>query len=83
MTTVVSMPAYRERRDRERSALGRLDHAVERLDALVRGRGEHVTPTVERELRAIARAVADGSSADAADRAERLIGILQHPAASG
>ena len=42
-----------------------------------------MTPTIERELRAIATAVSDGLPREAADLAERLAGILEHPAASG
>ncbi len=61
----------------------RLDHAVERLDPLVRSKRHGLTPTIERELRAIALAVRAGSPGRAADLAERLVGLLQHPAASG
>jgi len=40
-------------------------------------------PTIQRELVAIARAVSAGRPARAAERAERLAGILEHPVASG
>ncbi len=83
MGTVISLSEYRERRHPQRSAIGRLDLAVERLDPLVRARGERLTPTIERELRAIANAVSAGMPREAADRAERLANILEHPAASG
>jgi hypothetical protein len=61
----------------------RLDRAVTRLDPLVRRRDQRLTPTIERELREIAVAVSSGRARDAADRAERLVGLLAHPAASG
>ena len=64
-------------------ALGRLDRAVQRLDPLVRARLDRLSPTIQRELVAIARAVSAGRPARAAERAERLAGILEHPAASG
>ena len=82
MGTVISLTEYREQHP-ERSAIGRLDQAVERLDPLVRARGDRLTPTIERELRAIANAVSAGLPREAADRAERLANILEHPAASG
>jgi hypothetical protein len=83
MATVVSLEEYRQRRDPGVSAVRRLDVAVQRLDPLVREREGRLTPTIERELRAIGAAVASGLPRDAADRAERLLGILEHPAASG
>jgi hypothetical protein len=83
MGEVISLRWYRERRDPASAALGRLDRAVSRLDPLVRERAGALTLTIERELLVIARAVADGSPERAADRAERLAGILEHPAASG
>jgi hypothetical protein len=39
-----------------------------------------MSPTVEKELRAIAVAVNAGRPRQAARRAERLAGLLQHPA---
>lgn len=83
MGTVISLEEYRQRRDPATIVLRRLDVAVQRLDPLVRARDGRLTPTIERELRAIATAVSDGLPREAADRAERLVGILQHPAASG
>jgi hypothetical protein len=53
------------------------------LDPLVRARIDRLSPTIQRELVAIARAVSAGRPARAAERAERLAGILEHPAASG
>jgi hypothetical protein len=81
--TVISLEEYRQRHDPQGVALRRLDHAVERLDELVRRREGRLTPTIERELRAIAVAVSGGLPREAADRAERLTNILEHPAASG
>jgi len=49
----------------------------------VRGHEARLSPTIERELASIARAVSAGLPREAADRAERLIGLLAHPAASG
>jgi hypothetical protein len=83
MGTVVSLEEYRERRDPAIRTIARLDRAVARLDPLVREREGRLTPTIERELLAIADAVSAGLPREAADRAERLAGILEHPAASG
>jgi hypothetical protein len=83
MGQVVSLDERRERRDERDVAFGRLDRAVRRLDPLVRERIDRLTPTIQRELIAIARAVSAGSPSHAAERAERLAGILEHPAASG
>jgi hypothetical protein len=83
MGEVISLQDYRRNPSWSGSAIGRLDRAVRRLDPLVHRRAEALTPTIERELRIIARAVADGAPARAAERAERLAGILEHPAASG
>jgi hypothetical protein len=83
MGTVVSLEEYRRQKYPGASAVSRLDAAVRRLDPLVRARDGRLTPTIERELRAIASAVSSGLPREAADRAERLAGILEHPAASG
>jgi hypothetical protein len=86
MGTVVSLQRYRdarEDRDRDAGELGRLDVAVTRLEPLVRRRSDRLTATIERELHEIARSVTAGLPAEAARRAERLAGILEHPAASG
>jgi hypothetical protein len=63
-----------------RQMLHRLDDAVAKLDPLVRAHASAISPTVERELRAIAIAVNAGRPRQAAKRAERLAGLLQHPA---
>jgi len=85
MGIVVSLDSYRagHRPEGERaSEVNRLERAVARLDPAVRRFEDGVTPTIERELRAIARAVTAGRHRDAADRAERLLGLLSHPALS-
>jgi hypothetical protein len=82
MGDVVSLADHRERRDEHFVAFGRLDRAVQRLDPLVRERVDRLSPTIRRELVAIARAVSAGSPSRAAERAERLAGLLEHPAAS-
>ncbi len=51
-----------------------------KLDPLIRARATSLSPTVERELQAIAIAVNAGRPRQAARRAERLAGLLQHPA---
>ena len=83
MGEVVWLERYRQRRGEPAAPVDRLDEAVTRLDPLVRRREGRLTPTIERELRAIAVAVSSGRAREAADRAERLIGLLAHPAASG
>ena len=83
MGDVVSLSDYRAGRDPGAGAIGRLDRAVQRLDPLVRSRLDRLSPTIQRELVAIARAVSAGRPARAAELAERLAGILEHPAASG
>jgi hypothetical protein len=83
MGIVISLDDRRRRRDADCSAVRRLDVAVHRLDGLVRSGGGRMTLTIERELGAIARAVTGGRPDDAADRAERLVAVLLHPAASG
>jgi len=82
---VIWLDRHRSSRGRRETAapVDRLDAAVTRLDPLVRRRDGRLTPTIERELRAIATAVSSGRAREAADRAERLIGLLAHPAASG
>lgn len=83
MGDVISLQAERSRRRPGEAAVGRLDAAVTELDGLVRRGGNKTSLTVERELLAIAAAVRRGRAAEAADRAERLVGLLTHPAASG
>jgi hypothetical protein len=62
-------------------AMSRLERAVGRLDPLVRGRSGRLGSRVEHELIAIAREVSAGHPDEAADRAERLASLLEHPAA--
>jgi len=83
MGEVVSLDRHRRERDERTQAFCRLDVAVQRLDPLVRRRIDRLTPTIRRELVAIARAVSAGSPSRAAERAERLAGLLEHPVASG
>jgi hypothetical protein len=83
MAQVISLDSYRERRDPLAAAMARLEGAVGRLDPLVTGRRGILSPRVERELAAIAREVALGHPQEAADRAERLADLLEHPAAIG
>ncbi len=83
MGEIVSLEEYRDRRSPEVAVMRRLEHAVGRLDSVVQQRPGRMAPTVERELLLIARAVSSGMPRDAADRAERLADLLEHPAASG
>ncbi|MEP6758348.1 MAG: hypothetical protein ABJB55_04060 [Actinomycetota bacterium] len=82
MGEVISLADYRDDVAAPRQLLSRLDQAVSKLDPLVRTRSSTLSPTVERELRAIALAVNAGRPRQAARRAERLAGLLQHPASS-
>lgn len=88
MGDVISLDAHRARRERRTGsdvrsgALARLDAATNALDRLVR-RGHRLSPHVSAELLMIARAVDAGSHREAAERAERLLGLLEHPLASG
>lgn len=83
MAQVISLDEYRRRRNPVAAAVTRLDAAVGRLDSLVGPRAGRLTPTIERELLRISQAVSAGLAREAADRAERLAGILEHPLASG
>ena len=83
MGNIVSLAEYRDRRSPEVAVMRRLEHAVGRLDSVIRRRPGRMAPTVERELLLIARAVSSGMPLEAADRAERLADLLEHPAASG
>jgi hypothetical protein len=83
MGQIVSLAEFRERRHPHLALMRRLEKAVGRLDSVVQQRPGRVAPTVERELLLIARAVSSGSPLEAADRAERLADLLEHPAASG
>ncbi len=82
MGQVISLEQYRDDVAKPRELLSRLDDAVKRLDPLVRARASGMSPTVEKELQAIAIAVNAGRPRQAARRAERLAGLLQHPASS-
>jgi hypothetical protein len=83
MAEIISLDEYRERRDPLASAIRRLDAAVARLDPLVRGQTTRLTPSIERELAAISGAVSAGDPREAAERAERLSDLLEHPAVGG
>lgn len=83
MGQVIALDRYRVRRGRVSASFHRLDHAVARLEPLVRSSPDRLLADVERELRWIAGAVSAGRSREAADRAERLAARLEHPAASG
>jgi len=83
MGEVVSLQDYRDRDVPQLSAMRRLEQAVGRLDLVVQRRPGRMAPTVERELLIIARTVSSGMAQEAADRAERLADLLEHPAASG
>jgi hypothetical protein len=80
---IISIEDYRDRRFPGVVAMRRLEQAVGRLDVVVQRRPGRMAPTVERELLIIARAVSSGMPTEAADRAERLADLLEHPAASG
>jgi hypothetical protein len=80
---VISFEDYRDQRFPGVVAMQRLEQAVGRLDVVVQRRPGRMAPTVERELLIIARAVSSGMPREAADRAERLADLLEHPAASG
>jgi len=81
MAQVISLDEYRARRNPAAASIARLDHAVARLDPLVRDRTGRLTPSVERELAEIARSVSAGLPQKAAERADRLADLLEHPAA--
>lgn len=81
MAQVISLDEYRARRNPLATSIARLDHAIARLDPLVRDRTGRLTPSVERELAHIARSVSAGLPREAAERAERLADLLEHPAA--
>jgi hypothetical protein len=83
MGEIVLLAEYRDRRDPKLTTMRRLEEAVGRLDSVVRRRPGRMAPRVERELVLISRAVSSGMPLEAADRAERLADLLEHPAASG
>ncbi len=83
MAQVISLDTYRERRNPLAAAMARLEGAVGRLDPLVRKERGALGRRLERELAAIAQEVSRGRPQSAADRAERLADLLEHPAAVG
>lgn len=74
------MDEYRERRNPGLAQLSRLERTVGRLESSVRRAPGGLAPAVERELLWIVRAMTAGRTGEAADRAERLAGLLGHPA---
>jgi hypothetical protein len=82
MGQVISLAERRAARTPAPTALSRLERSVGRLDARVGRTAGRMTATVERELLLIVRAVSSGRTEEAATRAERLAGLLEHPAAS-
>jgi hypothetical protein len=80
MAEVVSLEEYRTHRDRGLAVLTRLERAVGRLEGSVQRSARRMTPTVERELLQIVRAVSSKRPNEAARRAERLASLLEHPA---
>jgi hypothetical protein len=83
MGQVIDLAAERARRFPLAAALQRLDAAVGRLDPLVSGRENRLSPAARAELVAISAAVSAGRPHEAARRAERLADRLEHPAALG
>jgi hypothetical protein len=83
MGEIVSLDAFRARRQELPNALRRLDEAVGRLEPLVRGRGGRMGARLEAELLAIAAEVSAGRPYLAIRKAERLADRLEHPAALG
>jgi hypothetical protein len=79
---LVSLEDYRSARTPGLTALSRLERSIARLDASVSRTAGRMAPTVERELILIVRAVSSGHAQEAARRAERLAGLLEHPVAS-
>jgi hypothetical protein len=83
MGQLVSLEQYRAARTPGLAAWSRLERSVGRLEASVRRTAGRMGPTVERELLLIVRAVSAGRTGEAANRAERLAGLLEHPATAG
>ena len=79
---LVSLEEYRSARSPGLTALSRLERSIARLEGSVRRTAGRMAPTVERELILIVRAVSSGRAQEAARRAERLAGLLEHPVAS-
>jgi hypothetical protein len=82
MGQLVSLEDYRAGRTPGLAALTRLERSIGRLEGSVRRTAGRMAPTVERELLLIVRAVSSGKAQEAARRAERLAGLLEHPVAS-
>jgi hypothetical protein len=82
MGQLVSLDDYRTARTPGLAALTRLERSIGRLEGSVRRTAGRMGPTVERELLLIVRAVSSGRAQEAARRAERLAGLLEHPVAS-
>ena len=82
MGQVVSLDDFRSAQRQGLAALTRLERSIGRLEGSVRRTAGRMGPTVERELIQIVRAVSSGRPQEAARRAERLAGLLEHPAAS-
>lgn len=82
MGDVVSLDAYRRRHANGAGSVQRLDHVVSQIEALLREGGK-LAPIVDEQLIAITRALEAGHTAEAVRRADRLLGLLQHPLASG
>lgn len=80
MGIVIQLDQLRARRDPSGAALVRLDAAVARLDKQVTRRGDRLPERLADELMRIAQAVTSGRARAAADRAERLADLLEHPA---
>lgn len=83
---VIDFEAWRRGRPQaprsdDRDPLTRLEAAIERLGVLVEEGTGRIARRVESELLAITGAVTAGLVEEAADRAERLVARLEHPAA--
>jgi hypothetical protein len=78
MGTLIDLGAWREQH--ERDPVVRLERAVRRLDRLLGQGSGRIGPRVETELLAITGAVTAGAAEEAAERAERLVDRLEHPA---
>ena len=82
MGQVISLDDHRAARRPARSPISRLERSVRRLEVRVGRTAGRMSATVERELLLIVGAVSAGRTEEAATRAERLAGLLEHPAAS-
>ncbi len=83
MGQVIDLAAARARRRPLDVATERLDIAIDRLDPLVRRRGDRLPAALASELLAISAAVRAGNPERASKLAERLADRLEHPAALG